>query len=165
EQFRKAVADPDNDRAAELGHALFALTLAKVMPALGGSTSVLIAPDGALNVVPFSALIDDRGEFLVKRYTFTYLTSGRDLLRLGIKTKAQGGGVIFADPKFDAAPAPAGQGSTTRGRRSADLSLQHWKPLPGTGQEADAVSRQLRGATVFRGEDATETALKGVRGP
>ena len=165
EQFRKAVSDPDNDRATELGHALFALTLAKVVPALGGATSVLIAPDGALNVVPFSALVDDRGEFLVKRYTFTYLTSGRDLLRLGIKTKAQGGGVIFADPKFDAAPAtPGAHGPTTRGRRSADLN-QQWRPLPGTGQEADAVGRQLRGATIFRGADATETALKGVHAP
>jgi len=167
EQFRKAVSDPDNDRATELGHALYALTVAKLVPALGGATSVLIAPDGALNVVPFSALVDDRGEFLVKRYTFTYLTSGRDLLRLGIKTKAQGGGVIFADPSFDgAAPAaPAGQAPTTRGRRSADLTRQSWKRLPGTGQEADEVGKRMRGAEVFRGERATETALKGVHGP
>ncbi|HEX7840399.1 MAG TPA: CHAT domain-containing tetratricopeptide repeat protein, partial [Kofleriaceae bacterium] len=167
EAFRKAVSDPDNDRAAELGHALFALTLAKVVPALGGATSVLIAPDGALNVVPFSALVDDRGEFLVKRYTFTYLTSGRDLLRLGIKTRAQGGGVIFADPAFDAAaPAvPAGNAPTTRGRRSADLTLQRWKPLPGTAQEADEVGRRMRGLTEFRRDRATETALKSVHGP
>lgn len=169
EAFRKAVSDPDNDRAAELGHALFALTLAKIVPALGGATSVLIAPDGALNVVPFSALADDRGEFLVKHYTFTYLTSGRDLLRLGIKTRAQGGGVIFADPAFDtAAPpaaAPAGNAPTTRGRRSADLTLQSWKPLPGTAQEADEVLRRMRGLTEFRRDKATETALKGVHGP
>ncbi|HEY0481821.1 MAG TPA: CHAT domain-containing protein, partial [Kofleriaceae bacterium] len=169
EQFRKAVSDPDNDRAAELGHALFALTLAKVVPALGGATNVLIAPDGALNVVPFSALVDDRGELLVKRYTFTYLTSGRDLLRLAIKTKAQGGGVIFADPSFDAAapaaPAATGQAPTTRGRRSADLTLQRWKRLPGTAQEADEVGKRMRGAEVFRGARATETALKSVHGP
>jgi CHAT domain-containing protein len=169
EQFRKAVSDPDNDRAAELGHALYALTLARLVPALGGSTNVLIAPDGGLNVVPFSALVDDRGEFLVKRYTFTYLTSGRDLLRLGIKTKAQGGGVIFADPSFDGAappaPAAAGQPPTTRGRRSADLTLQHWKPLPGTAQEADEVLRRMHGLTEFRRDKATETALKAVHGP
>jgi len=167
EQFRKAVADPDNDRAPELGHALYALTLAKIAPALGGSTHVLIAPDGALNVVPFSALVDDRGDFLIKRYAFTYLTSGRDLLRLGIKTKAHGGGVIFADPSFDATPAPADASGapTTRGRRSADLTQKAWKPLPGTAQEADAVTRYMRDATVYRGADATETALKSVHGP
>jgi len=168
EQFRKAVSDPDNDRAPELGHALYALTLAKIVPALHGATSVLIAPDGALNVVPFSALVDDHGDFLVKRYTFTYLTSGRDLLRLAIKTTAQDGGAIFADPAFDAdppAPGPAGTAPTTRGRRSADLTSQTWKPLPGTGEEADEVGKHMRGLTVYRGKAATETALKSVHGP
>jgi CHAT domain-containing protein len=167
EQFRRAVSDPDNDRAAELGHALYALTLAKIAPALGGATRVLVAPDGALNVVPFSALVDDRGEFLIKRYTFTYLTSGRDLLRLGITTRPQGSGAIFADPRFDAAAAaPASAvAATTRGRRAADLGLQHWKPLPGTAQEADAVEQHMRGMVDYRGERATETALKAVHGP
>jgi hypothetical protein len=184
EQFRRAVSDPDNDRAAELGRALYALTLAKVAPAelgralyaltlakvapaLGGATRGLIAPDGALNVVPFSALVDDRGEFLIKRYTFTYLTSGRDLLRLGIRTRPQGSGAIFADPRFDAAaPAPASAVvATTRGRRAADLGLQHWKPLPGTAQEADAVEQHVRGMVDYRAERATETALKAVHGP
>ena len=169
EQFRKAVADPDNDRAAVLGRALYDLTMAKVIPKLAGATHVLIAPDGALNVVPFSALVDDKNQFLIKRYTFTYLTSGRDLLRLNIKTKAQGGGVIFADPSFDATgkpakPAPAGT-PTTRGRRSADLASLSWQPLPGTGQEADEVEKTMRGLTVYRGVDATETKLKNVHGP
>src|SRR5262249_5470518 len=91
EKFRKAVSDPDNDRAGELGKALYDLTLGKLVPALGGATSILMAPDGTLNVVPFSALSDDKG-FLIKEYTFTYLTSGRDLLRLNVKTKSQGGG-------------------------------------------------------------------------
>ena len=167
DQFRKAVADPDNDRAGELGHALYALTMARIAPVLGGATSVLVAPDGALNVVPFSALVDDRGEFLIKRYTFTYLTSGRDLLRLAIRARPQGGGVIFADPSFDAAapPASATAAPTTRGRRSADLAKQRWKPLPGTGQEADEVERHMQGLAIFRGNRATETALKAVHGP
>jgi CHAT domain-containing protein len=167
EQFRRAVSDPDNDRAAELGHALYALTLAKIAPALGGATRVLVAPDGALNVVPFSALVDDRGEFLIKRTTFTYLTSGRDLLRLGIRTRPQGSGAIFADPRFDAAAAPPAGAvvATTRGRRAADLGLQRWKPLPGTAQEADAVEQHMRGMVDYRGERATETALKAVHGP
>ncbi|HEY5924995.1 MAG TPA: CHAT domain-containing tetratricopeptide repeat protein [Kofleriaceae bacterium] len=164
EEFRKAVADPDNDRASDLGNALYKLTMGKIVAKLGGSTNILIAPDGALNVVPFSALVDDSKQFLIKKYTFTYLTSGRDLLRLSVKTKAQGGGVVFADPKFDGstkAPADAG----TRGRRSADLRSLKWTPLPGTGQEADALLKTMKGLKVFRGEDATEGALKQVRAP
>jgi CHAT domain-containing protein len=166
EDFRKAVSDPDNDRATDLGRALYDLTMAKIAPKLGGSTNILIAPDGALNVVPFSALVDDKKEFLIKKYTFTYLTSGRDLLRLSVKTKAQGGGVVFADPKFDAtAPAPAGDAGTTRGRRSADLRSLKWNPLPGTGQEADALIKTMKGLKVYRGDQATEGALKSIRAP
>jgi len=166
EKFRKAVSDPDNDQAVDLGHALYALAFAKLMPALGTTNNVLLAPDGALNLVPFSALVDDKKQFLIKRFTFTYLTSGRDLLRLNVKTKAQGGGVIFADPAFDStgkAPPPAAGGS--RGRRSADLASLSWPPLPGTGQEADAVEKTMRGLKVYRGIDATETAIKQIHGP
>ncbi|MCW5802235.1 MAG: CHAT domain-containing protein [Deltaproteobacteria bacterium] len=170
EKFRKAVANPDDDRAGELGNALYKLTMAKIAPALGGATNVLVAPDGALNVVPFSALVDDKKQFLIKTYTFTYLTSGRDLLRLNVKTKAQGGGVIFADPSFDAtggaAPAPApGAPPASRGRRSADLKSVSWPALPGTAQEADAVEKTMTGLTVYRGSSATEATLKGVHGP
>lgn len=172
EKFRKAVSDPANKQVTDLGKNLYKLTIAKLVPALGGSKEILIAPDGALNVVPFSALVDDAGDFLIKNYTFTYLTSGRDLLRLAVRTKAQGGGVVFADPSFDAtgpvpakqpdAPDPAG---ATRGRRSADLASLMWPPLPGTGQEADAVMKNLAGAKVYRGADATEAAVKQVHGP
>src|SRR5580692_4764279 len=35
EAFRKAVSNPDDDRAVELGHALYQRTMAKVIPALG----------------------------------------------------------------------------------------------------------------------------------
>jgi len=164
EDFRKAVADPDNDRAMDLGKALYDLTMAKVVPKLGGSTNILIAPDGALNVVPFSALVDEKKQFLIKKYTFTYLTSGRDLLRLSIKTKAQGGGVVFADPKFDST-SPTPDGGTTRGRRSADLRSLKWVPLPGTGQEADALVHTMKGLKVYRGDQATEGALKGLHAP
>nr|MBA3464471.1 CHAT domain-containing protein [Deltaproteobacteria bacterium] len=171
EKFRKAVSDPANKKVVDLGRDLYKLTMAKIAPALAGSTTVLLAPDGALNVVPFSALVDDNQQFLVKTYNFTYLTSGRDLLRLNIKTKAQGGGVVFADPSFDATgPAPAKKPDDaaapgTRGRRSADLASLEWPALPGTGQEADEVAKALSGLTVYRGKEATEAAVKKVRGP
>jgi len=173
EKFRKAVADPDNDAAIDLGRALYDLTMAKIVPQLGGATNLLIAPDGALNLVPFSALVDDKRQFLIKKYTFTYPTSGRDLLRLKVPTKAQGGGMIFADPSFDStAPAPATKpspapdgGATTRGRRSSALRATNWQPLPGTSQEADAVGKTMAGLKILRGAEATEGAVKDVRGP
>jgi CHAT domain-containing protein len=165
EAFRSALADPANQQVVSLGHTLYGLTMAKIAPLLGRATQLLIAPDGALNVVPFAALVDDQQQFLIKRFTFTYLTSGRDLLRLGVRSKAQGGGVMFADPSFDAAGDGAAGAGSTRGRRSSDLTSLLWPPLPGTAKEADEVEKQIKGLTVFRKDNATETALKQIHGP
>lgn len=162
EAFRKAIADPKNAKVMDLGKALYDLTMAKITPQLGGATNLLIAPDGTLDVIPFSALVDGNKDFLVKTFTFTYLTSGRDLLRLNARPKAQGGGVIFADPSFDGDKA---KGNGSRGTRSTDLASLSWPPLPGTGQEADAVGKAMSGFTVYRGKDATETAVKALHGP
>ncbi|MFN2493164.1 MAG: CHAT domain-containing protein [Pyrinomonadaceae bacterium] len=50
---------------------------------LAGDAQVfLISPDGALNLVPFGALRDEQNRYLVENYSFIYLTSGRDLLRV-----------------------------------------------------------------------------------
>ena len=165
EKFRKAVSNPRSTKVGDLGNALYKLTIGKLMPALGSTTDVLLAPDGTLNVVPFSALVDDQGKLLLETYTFTYLTSGRDLLRLALKSKAQGGGVIFADPAFDATQAAPGAAQGSRGARAADLSGLMWPQLPGTGQEADEVEKTFSGLQEYRGAKATEGALKALHGP
>lgn len=67
---------------------------------------IMIAPDGALNFIPFAALVDDQGRYLGERYTLTYLTSGRDLLRLktgGQPAKGREQIVVIAAPDYSAA--------------------------------------------------------------
>ena len=158
--FRRALGDPDDASVAERGRALYELTFAKLVPALAGSKDVIVAPDGALNLVPFAALHDGK-QYLVQAYTFTYLTSGRDLLRLGVRGKPRSGPVIFADPDFDG----VGGAGQPAGRRSRAMQGLTWPRLPGTGQEADAILHALDGAQVFRGKQATEHALKALHGP
>ncbi len=163
EKFRKAVSNPKDTKVNDLGNALYKLTVGKLVLALGGAKELLLAPDGTLNVVPFSALVDDNQKLLLQSYTVTYLTSGRDLLRLAIKNKAQGGGVIFADPAFDSTGTTKSDGS--RGARAADLSNLSWPQLPGTAQEADEVEKTFTGLTEYRGAQATEGAIKALHGP
>ena len=164
ERFRKAVSNPQDTKVKDLGNALYKLTIGKLTPALGGAKELLLAPDGTLNVVPFSALVDDNQQLLLQSFTFTYLTSGRDLLRLAVKTKAQGGGVMFADPAFDAT-GPAKPSGRSRGARAADLASLLWPQLPGTAQEADEVEKTFTGLTDYRGAKATEGAVKALHGP
>jgi CHAT domain-containing protein len=161
-RFRNAVKDPDNDSVAQLGNQLYKLTMAKIAPVLGGAADLLLAPDGALNLVPFSALVDDKGDYLIKKFNFTYLTSGRDLLRKSVPSKTKGG-VVFADPAFD-----GGTPSTTtksRGQRSLTMTAMHWARLPGTEKEADALDKTMSELTIYRGAAATEGQLKLLHGP
>ena len=73
-------------------------------------SQLLVSPDGALNLVPFEALVDEQGRYLIERFSISYLTSGRDLLRQWVSRLQGGPPVIVADPSYgEPAPGPAGR--------------------------------------------------------
>jgi CHAT domain-containing protein len=74
---------------------------------VGTKQTLLISPDGVLNLIPFAALVDERNQYLAQRYTITYLSSGRDLLRLQVKAGSGTAPVVVANPAFHDAPTRA----------------------------------------------------------
>ena len=55
--------------------------LAPLEPWLGaGTRRIRIAPDGMLTLVPFGALRDSQGRFLIERFALGYVPAGRDLV-------------------------------------------------------------------------------------
>jgi len=124
---------------------------------------VLIAPDGALNVVPFAALVDEEGEFLVSRFELVLVTSGRDLLRIGHHVKAPQPPVLVADPAFGSAP--EGMPMLSLEHEETMLGGAVFAPLPGTADEVARIGKLLPDAAVFTRERATEDAVKGVVSP
>lgn len=69
---------------------------------LGTTRRIFLAPEGDLNLIPFGALVDENGRYLVEDYSLNYLTAGRDLLRLqAAGGDATGAAAIVADPQFD----------------------------------------------------------------
>ncbi|HLL77786.1 MAG TPA: CHAT domain-containing protein, partial [Pyrinomonadaceae bacterium] len=127
-----------------------------------------VSPDGALNLVPFAALVDEQDRYLVETHMITYLTSGRDLLRARVDgdrpPAQQQAAVVLADPAFDVGVIvkrlPAADG-----RRSADLASMQFARLPGAADEARAISSILTGARVLTDGEASEAALKQVSRP
>ncbi|MBV1857914.1 MAG: CHAT domain-containing protein, partial [Nannocystaceae bacterium] len=99
--YRRALANPGTD-PKPIGRQLHGWLMATVGPALGGKTKVYLSPDGMLNLLPMAALVDDRGRYLVERYQFTYLSSGRDLLRLSKAESARGLPLFVGSPAFSA---------------------------------------------------------------
>src|SRR5262249_34973028 len=112
-------------------------------------------PDGALNLIPFAALVDEHEHYLVERYTITYLTSGRDLLRLQVPQPNGERPLILADPDF-------GIKKEHGGRQSDDFSKLFFDPIPITGEAAKAIQNTLRHSVLLTGDKASETYLKAI---
>src|SRR5262245_38617270 len=139
----------------------------------GDTRRLLIAPDGSLNLIPFAALVDQQNRYLVERYAISYLTSGRDLLRLQTSPPNQNAPLIVADPLFDSGATVAtrayqNSGDSPAGNQEANPlnpTEVFFKPLPGTGREALAIKTVLPEASIFVREQATEAALKQSKAP
>ena len=168
EQFRADLRGPHRLRVRDTARALDALVMRPLRPLLGAAHHLLIAPDGALHLVPFGALLDETQHYLLERFTVSYLTSGRDLLRPPrVRPHAQPP-LVVGYPDFDTPGlVPVGQGiaAAPAARRSANLRALTFPPLPGTAAEVAAVQHLLPGSQLWTGSAASEMALKQVQGP
>jgi CHAT domain-containing protein/Tfp pilus assembly protein PilF len=170
----QALRDPRRSDVRRLARSVDEKVMSPVRALLGEARRVLVSPDGPLNLVPFAALVDERNEYLIERYSFSYLTSGRDLLRLQIPRQSKGGPLVVADPAYgepagadlladqSREPTQAGGQSVSAQGGSARV---YFRPLPGTAEEAQALKRLLPQAVVLTREQATEAALKRANAP
>jgi CHAT domain-containing protein/Tfp pilus assembly protein PilF len=162
EAWRRSLRDPKRREATRLARAVDRLVMQPVRARLGATRRVLLSPDGALNLIPFAALVDERSRYLVERYEFSYLTSGRDLLRLQVKQPAMQPALIVANPNYGEIASNESVRTKPESKTSATLSF---RSLPATADEAQVLKRTLPAATVLLGDQATEAAVKQARGP
>ncbi len=168
--FRKALSDPKSAFVKETAKELSEKLLGPLRSQLANTERLLISPDGALNLLSFAALLDDKGEYLAKRFEITYLTSGRDLLRLASESSSRGSAVVVADPDYGKSASMLAQVDTSiQPQRSNDLDRGGivFKSLPGTVEEAKALKAllKLNDQNVLIGANATEAKLKQLHGP
>ena len=170
--LRDALPDPHRADVSRLSRAVDARVLEPIRAELGSATRLLISPDGALNLIPFESLVDPSRKFAVERYAISYLTSGRDLLRMQIPRGETASPVIVADPLFgepDTAATTSRQRPSTAAKRSVtnstDLSHLYFAPLAGTGEEARAIHALVPDATLLTRKNATKPAITQVTAP
>ncbi len=137
------------------------MVMQPVRQLLGDTKTILLSPDAALNLIPFEALVDENEQYLVENYLFTYLTSGRDLLRLQYPQNDRQTPLVIANPKYQ----QQGEIIALDAYRSIDLSQDVFYPLKGTQQEAEAISQLFSEAVILTDTKATENALKQVKNP
>src|SRR6266511_2133325 len=172
--WRQALRDPRRTDVKRLARAVDEKVMRPVLslaqPELGEFRRLLIAPDGMLNLIPFAALVDRQGSYLVERYSISYLMSGRDLLRSPVRWPSEQDAVIVAGPDYGArGDAVVASRQDVRPPKSAgsnfNLAQIYFPPLKGAADEAWALKAILPQATVLTGEQATEAALKQLHSP
>jgi CHAT domain-containing protein/Tfp pilus assembly protein PilF len=172
---RKLSQDPaqclDVEAAKQSARVLDEQTMRPVRALLGNTKHIFLSPDGALNLIPFAALVNENNKYLVESYTLTYLTSGRDLLRLQIAGESKDPPTVLANPLYNLNNAPATQALATQTAkrdaefRNLDFTQLLYPPLSGTAKEATALATLIPNARVWTDKQATEAALKGVSRP
>ena len=137
--LRRALRDPKDASVRKPAAALYKLVMAPIRAAVGDAPRLLISPDGDLNLVPFAALVDPAGRYLLESRTATYLSSGRDLLRLKERAVESSAPLVVANPEFTSTAAKAVPRSPApaSAERAVDLSRAVFNPLPGTAVEAE----------------------------
>ncbi|MGB7521515.1 MAG: CHAT domain-containing protein, partial [Spirulinaceae cyanobacterium] len=105
--------------------------------------------------------VDENNQYLVENYSFTYLTSGRDLLRLQNQSPSQQQPVIMGDPNFKK---PGEAIALETNTRTFNLSNQVTTRLKGTKDEVEAIAQKL-GVTALTDTQATEQRVKQINSP
>jgi CHAT domain-containing protein len=169
----------DDQAAAKLYERLFA----PFKGALASATTVYVAPDGILNLIPFARLKLPDGRYWFEQQEVHLVQTGRDLLRPAADRPVRGllalGGIDFG-----AAPAGAGAqpedsvffaavGSDRSGAvtRAASIFGAGFPALPATADEVRLVAKWYRSqhagepAETWSGADASKARLMALKTP
>ena len=169
--LRKGLLDPSRKDVRQLLRTVDEKVMEPVRALVGDSTQLLISPDGALNLVPFAALVDEQNRYLIENYSIVYLTSGRDLLRMQVSRDDRSRPLVVANPSFGK-PVTDKRTSMSKSqmrRRSViaarSLTDVYFAPLGGTMQEARSIQTLFPKVGLLTEAQATEVALKRVAAP
>jgi CHAT domain-containing protein len=153
-------------RLQKAARALDEQIMAPIRPLLGDARHLLLSPDGQLNLIPFEALKDEQNQYLVQRYAFSYLTTGRDLLSLQTTAEAAANSVVFADIDYeqqDTTVAAKSRGSENK--RSIDFANLKFYPLAATLAEGQQIQKIFPQTNIILGKQATESTIKQLNAP
>ncbi|MCK4793667.1 MAG: CHAT domain-containing protein, partial [Desulfobacteraceae bacterium] len=150
---------------------------------LGSRTSIFVSPEGQLSLLPFEILPCPDGKYVIEKFSISYLSSGRDLLKFKKRAEPTDWALVMADPDFELST----QESTGRKNgTSIESSIAFVAPEPARGvsscldvpfkplhhskEEAESISRTLRekaelDVRAYYGGDALEEVLKSMASP
>ena len=119
---------------------LYAILLSSVETAIGAVSELVILPNGSLHFLPFQALIDGDGKYLVEKYDIIYAPSG------GVYSLCQS--------------KPLSSGNKFMGMALSDVAIDYYDGLPGTEEELKKILPFFTDHISGFGLESTETFAK-----
>ena len=113
---------------------------------------IIIVPDNNFSIIPFEALQDSSGKFLVEKFNITYNQSLKSYYTLlSIQDKGFKKPLVFANPNYNTQKIDSG----LRGLYN-DLDYGNWSSLPFSESEANYIEKYLPNTTTLTGSKANE---------
>ncbi len=137
------------DELSEQARQLYEYLIAPVEGRLGDGKALCIVPDKALHFLPFAALIDRAGEYLIKSYRLTYAPSASALVRCieesRVKRESKNEKILaVGNPQFDRDAFPTLANLQDAEREASESAAYYPKSVILSG--ADATEVHLRAA-------------------
>lgn len=141
---------------------------------IGSANNIFISPDGSINLLPFETLRDAKGNFLIEKYTFNYVSDSKNIPYFGQGNEKGGKSLIMGNPNFDMSNGMKisslrelgindnGKARKNIHKRSSDLNLfGKWSSLPSTEEEVETIHSLLgeNNSSLYTGNKALEEVL------
>lgn len=144
-----------------------------IRPYLSEMKSLILAPDGALNLIPFQILpIDETGkQLLMDEYTISYLSVGRDILRSKVQpTRPASAPLVIADPDFDLTAEQCAESHSTNLSPPLDIlntlgGDRRFERMFGTRLLGESVAKRLKDVRLYLEAEAVESHLTTCQSP
>jgi CHAT domain-containing protein len=136
------------------GNTLYKRIFSPLVSKIKGATDIFVSPDGELNLIPFEVLVDDNDDYLIDCYTFTYVSTPREITTFGRRCDENSPPLLMGDPDFDqiletkAFPSERGHPDD-----------RPYTSLPVTREEVEEIARYLNTPHYYTGKQASMDVL------
>jgi CHAT domain-containing protein len=120
---------------------------------------LVVVPDGRLDLVPFDALVDAGGRYVVESHTVTYAPSATGFFLLNEQARRPR---VFSHTFLGVGGVPYSGGELKQVALTRGYDADSLNDLPASRDEVQAADSAIRGMsnTILLGPDATESAFK-----
>lgn len=162
----------------EIAQGLYQYLIAPIEENLVGKEELIIIPEGILSYLPFETLIDQKGKYIIEKYTIQYTQSAtvwsliqdrnypasrKPMLAFGGAVYQGTGAVASAVNSEDdisklQSELKSNNKTVTRGAYQK-LGIGSWGDLPGTLKEVNTIKANVSGAMVLTGSSVSEAKV------